>query len=264
MGRTYANPVQSVEGPRSVRMLWASLVVVLLGTVGARAQDAELMELHLVLAFDVSASVNDREFDLQRTGTAMALRSELVAEAITRAPGGVAIAIVQWSSVSRQALGLDWVELHTRADVNEYADEVADMPRRIPGGGTMIHSGLDFAARLLEAAPRYARRQVVDIAGNGRADDEKRLLESRDRLLSRGIVINGLAIEEDFDDLTNYFERFVIGGPNAFVITASGFEDFTTAMEAKLMREISGPAFSKLHGDKPARRLAARVAAPDR
>ena len=209
-----------------------------------QAQTEDLMELHLVLAFDVSASVNDREFDLQRSGTAQALRSEIVSAAIDRAPGGVAIAIVQWSSVTRQALGLDWVALHSTQDALDYADVVAEMPRRIPGGGTMIHSGLDFAGRMLEAAPGFARRQVIDIAGNGQSDDEERLLESRDRLLSKGIVINGLAIEEDFDDLTNYFERFVVGGPNAFVITASGFEDFTSAMEVKLLREISGAIFS--------------------
>ena len=203
------------------------------------------MELHLVLAFDVSASVNDEEFDLQRTGTANALRSDLVASAINRAPGGVAIAIVQWSSVTRQALGLDWVELHDLQDVASYADAVDAMPRRLPGGGTMIHSGLGFAARLLDAAPRYARRQVIDIAANGRSDGPKRLLETRDRLLSRGIVINGLAIEEDTDTLTSYFAAHVIGGQNAFVVTADDFESFEEAMQTKLLREISGAVFSQ-------------------
>ena len=204
----------------------------------------ERMELHLVLAFDVSASVNDVEFDLQRTGTAKALRSPVVTAAIDRAPGGVAIAIVQWSSATRQALGLDWVILSNREDVARYADEVEAMPRRLPGGGTMIHSGLEFAARLLEAAPRQARRQVIDIAGNGRTDDQKRLLEVRDKLLSQDIVINGLAIEEDNKSLTRYFDLYVIGGKNAFVITASSFEDFARAMEIKLLREISGAIYS--------------------
>lgn len=221
-------------------------------------QAQERMELHLVLAFDVSASVNDIEFDLQRTGTALALRSDIVTAAIDRAPGGVAIAIVQWSSATRQALGLDWVELHDRADVARYADTVADMPRRLPGGGTMIHSGLEFSARLLEAAPRYARRQVIDIAGNGRSDDGRRLLATRDRLLAQGIVINGLAIEEDDDTLTAYFDRYVIGGANAFVITAAGFEDFTRAMEVKLLREVSGAVYSLplMGGDEATLRFA--------
>lgn len=225
-------------------MLRVAFAVLLYMTLATMAAAQDRMELHLVLAFDVSASVNDEEFELQRTGTANALRSDLVAAAIDRAPGGVAIAIVQWSSATRQALGMDWVELHTRRDVAAYAEQVQDMPRRIPGGGTMIHSGMEFAARLLEAAPRHARRQVIDIAANGRTDSQDRLLATRDKLVRQGIVINGLAIEEDDDTLTNYFERFVVGGPNAFVITASDFEHFTEAMEAKLLREISGAVFS--------------------
>ena len=228
----------------------------LLLTGTAPAQDR--MELHLVLAFDVSASVNDVEFDLQRAGTANALRSDLVAAAIDRAPGGVAIAIIQWSSSTRQALGLDWVELHNKADVARYAAEVDAMPRRLPGGGTVIHTGLEFAARLLEAGPGYARRQVIDIAGNGQTDDPEGLALERDRLTAQGIVINGLAIEEDGADLTPYFERYVVGGPSAFVITADGFEDFTRAMEIKLLREISGAIFSAPADLFPVQQLALR------
>ncbi len=203
------------------------------------------MELHLVLAFDVSASVNDVEFDLQRTGTANALRAPEVMAAIEQAPGGIAIAIVQWSSVIRQALGLDWVILHSEADVAAYADAVDAMPRRIPGGGTMIHSGLDYASRLLDAAPGYARRRVIDLSGNGQTDDLDKLLEVRDWLASRGIVINALAIEEHHDDLTSYFRQYLISGPGAFVVTAAEFKDFHEAMQIKLLREISGSIFSK-------------------
>ncbi len=203
------------------------------------------MELHLVLAFDVSASVNDVEFDLQRSGTANALRAPSVIAAINEAPGGVAVAIVQWSSSTRQALGLDWVELHNTQDVTHYTDQVQNMPRRIPGGGTMIHSGLDYAERLLKAAPRFARRQVIDIAGNGQTDDAEKLAQTRDRILRQNIVINGLAIEEDTDDLTNYFHQFIIGGNGAFVITADDFEDFERAMKIKLLKEISGAVYSR-------------------
>lgn len=236
---------------RALSGLIAGLATLALPVAPTAAQDR--MELHLVLAFDVSASVNDVEFDLQRSGTASALRSELVAAAIERAPGGVAVAIVQWSSATRQALGLDWVELHDLGDVAAYADRVDTMPRRLPGGGTMIHTGLGFAARMLDAAPGRARRQVIDIAGNGRTDDEKRLIETRDRLLSQGIVINGLAIEEDATTLTSYFEAHVIGGPSAFVVTADDFGDFADAMETKLLREISGAVFSMRRDKRTAR-----------
>ena len=205
-----------------------------------------------MLAFDVSASVNDTEFDLQRTGTANALRSETVTRAVANAPGGVAIAIVQWSSKTQQALGLDWVTLSNQAETRRYADQVFAMPRRLPGGGTMIHAGLEFAALMFETAPGTARRQVIDLAANGQADDAELLREYRDKLLQRGIVINGLAIEEDDRGLTSYFYREVIGGKNAFVVTADDFDDFGTAMQVKLYREISGTALSDAH-DLPRR-----------
>ncbi len=207
--------------------------------------DRDEMELHLVLAFDASASVNDVEFDLQRAGTAFALRSDLVSAAIDEAPGGVAIAIIQWSSITQQALGLDWVAMRTRADALGFADSVEAMPRRLPGGGTMIHAGLEFAALLFETAPGTARRQVIDISGNGVADDPKKLLAMRESLLSRNIVINGLAIEEDNRPITRYYSQHVIGGPNAFVITAEDFDDFARAMEMKLYREVAGSVFAR-------------------
>lgn len=225
------------------RMARASLALWALWSA-THATASDQMELHLVLAFDVSASVNDVEFDLQRTGTAQALRAPLVVEAITTAPGGVAIAIVQWSSVTRQAVGLDWVELHSAEDVSAYADAVAHLPRRLEGGGTMLHAGLAFAATVLETAPHMARRRVIDIAGNGQTDDAQKLADMRAQLLAEGIVINGLAIEEDDKALTAYFRQYVIGGPGAFVITADDFPDFQTAMERKLLREISAPRFS--------------------
>ena len=126
------------------------------------------------------------------------------------------------------------------------AQSIADMPRKLAGGGTMIHAGLRFAAEMFETAPGTARRQVIDLSGNGRTDDERALLEIRDLLNRQGVVINGLAIEEDHDDLTQYFYRVVIGGAGAFVETAADFPVFAKAMEQKLYREISGPSFAEL------------------
>lgn len=208
----------------------------------ARAEEA--MELHLVLAFDVSASVNDVEFAMQREGTAAALRSFRIRAAIEAAPGGIAVSIVQWSSIGQQALGLDWVHLHDADDIDRFADAVDAMPRRLPGGGTMIHAGLRFAAEMFDTAPGLPRRRVIDLSGNGRTDDERALLEVRDKLNRDGIVINGLAIEEDHRDLTQYFYRVVIGGAGAFVETADDFPVFEKAMEMKLYREISGPSYA--------------------
>lgn len=226
--------------------LWALAGVfgLILSCPAIAQPDEPVMELHLVLAIDVSASVNDVEFDLQRSGTAQAFRDPYVMAAIGRAPGGVAVSIVQWSSRTRQALGLDWVHLQTVDDVAVYADAVQAMPRRLPGGGTMLHSGLEFAGRMFETAPGSARRKVIDVSGNGETDDLEKMLETRDRLASEGVVINALAIEELNRDLTGYFQRHLIAGPNAFVVTADEFEDFGRAMQIKLLREVEGAIYS--------------------
>ncbi len=229
----------------SIHILKLMLIMSLCCGLARAAQAQQEMEVHLLLAFDVSASVNDEEFNLQRSGTASAFRSASVANAIAEAPGGIAVSIIQWSSITQQAMGLDWVYLGSTDDALSYADQIDAMPRHLPGGGTMIHAGLDFAARQLETAPGTARRRVIDLSGNGQADDKEKMLESRDQLLSQGVVINGLAIEEDLDDLTQYFYSFLIGGTGSFVVTASDFDTFHEAMEIKLHREINGPIFGQ-------------------
>lgn len=222
-------------------------------TVTSSARTLEELELHLVLAFDVSASINDAEFPLQRIGTANALRHPSVRTAIAEAPGGIAISIVQWSSIRQQALAIDWVVLRNNDDIDKFADAVRDMPRLLPGGGTMVHAGLEFSERQFDAAPGIARRRVIDLSGNGRSDDFDQMLATRDRLVRRGIVINGLAVEEDYDDLTDYFGASLIGGAGAFVVTANNHEDFGKAMQIKLFREINGAIFAELNSHLIAR-----------
>ncbi len=210
------------------------------------AQTLEEVELHLVLAFDVSASINDSEFALQRNGTASALRHSSIRKAISEARGGIAVSIVQWSSIQQQAIAMDWIALKDDGDVIKFADAVRDMPRILPGGGTMVHAGLEFSARQFDAAPGIARRRVIDLSGNGHSDDFERMLVTRDRLVGQGIVINGLAVEEDYDDLSDYFSAWLIGGAGAFVVTVDDHEDFGKAMRTKLLREINGVIFAEL------------------
>ncbi|GAB2187917.1 DUF1194 domain-containing protein [Roseibium sp. LAB1] len=197
--------------------------------------------LNLVLAVDASASVNDAEFELQRTGMSVALRDRDVQAAITRAPGGINIAIVQWASIRHQAIALEWTHLRDKRDIDALAEKVVAMPRKLAGGNTMIHAGVEFAGTMLEQAPIPAVRQVIDVSGNGHADDVPMLEQTRDRMIAKGIVINGLAIEEDPVNITRHFRRHLIGGPGAFVITAQDFPDFARAMRLKFLREIGAP-----------------------
>lgn len=209
----------------------------------ARAQGTAKpsVDLELVLAIDLSASVNDAEYDLQREGTAEAFRDPDVMAAITSQPQGIAVVAVQWASQKYQRVALPWRVLRTQAEILAYADEVAVMPRTLPGGGTAMSGGLTFAASMFADSPVSGRRRVVDIAANGIADNFQKMQEARKTLLDAGITINGLAIEELKQNLTTYFQQYVIGGPNAFVQTCWSFEDFREAMRAKLIREIGGP-----------------------
>ncbi len=231
------------------RLVVVAVTAQVLCALAPRGEAAERgsVFLNLVLALDVSASVNDQEYALQRRGTAFALRDRQVQAAIARAPGGVNIAVIQWSSITQQAVGVDWTHVDSASRANAVADRVDNMARRLPGGNTMIHAGLAFAGMMLHRAPAAAQREVIDVSGNGEADDVAGTEKERDRLVARGIAINGLAIEEDPGNITAHFHRHVIGGPGAFVITAVGFGDFARAMRVKLLREIQRPIAMQDH-----------------
>lgn len=209
---------------------------------------AESVELELVLAIDVSASVNDEEYALQRLGTAAAFRDPAVQDAVFRAPGGIAVTVFHWASRGYQDVAIPWTRLQSPESVDAFADEVARMPRLISGGGTSIHAALTFGHRLFDDSPVRGRRRVIDLAGNGVANDLPATLKTRDRIVAAGVVINGLAIEELKADLTSYFRDNLIGGPGAFVETAWDFDDFARALRLKLLREIGGLQMSGAEG----------------
>lgn len=214
-----------------------ALVVLTLALPSVRAV-AEPAELELVLAIDASASVNDEEFVLQVAGTAAAFRDPDVQLAVAAAPGGIAVIAFQWASARYQTVAIPWTRLQSRESVAAFADQVERMPRMIPGGGTLIHAALAFGYRLFDSSPVMGLRRVIDLSGNGEADDFPATLEVRDRIVASGVVINALAIEELKEDLTSYFRDHVIGGTGAFVETAADFDDVSRAMRLKLLREI--------------------------
>jgi hypothetical protein len=237
---------------RAIRSVECFALVML--SLTAAPAVAESVELALVLAIDVSASVNDDEYALQRSGTAAAFRDPDVQEAVMTAPGGIAVTAFQWASERYQVVAIPWTRLQSRESVVAFADEIGRMPRKIPGGGTEIHDALAFAYRLFDSSPVTALRRVIDLSGNGEADNVPATIEVRDGIVASGIVINALAIEELKDDLTSFFRNHVIGGPGAFVETAWDFDDFSRAMRIKLLREISpqlGVTTPRDSGDMP-------------
>ena len=211
---------------------------VLLSTAG-NVRSTQTVDLVLVLALDVSDSVNRREFDLQRTGLVRAFRHpDLVAAIQGGRTGRIAVTIVQWSGFQDQSVTVPWRVIADKAGADAFANRIADMPRSFPNGYTHIAGAIRYATRLIRAAPFMARRSVIDISGDGENNVNVPPHAARDAAVRAGITINGLAIVNETPHLVQYYERNVIGGPGAFVLKADDYETYTDAILRKLLREI--------------------------
>lgn len=225
-----------------IRSRCASAVIilgVLWFSVAARACD-----LALVLAIDVSVSVDAREYALQMTGIARALRDPEVVAAIEAAgPGGITVTVVEWSSFPYHAQTVGWTRVADRSGVAALAEEVERSTRQFSRFGTGIGNALMFSAKLFDSVPVPCKRRVIDVSGDGRNNELISPADVRTRLVEGGILINGLAVLDGDSGLADYYRREVIGGAGSFVIEALAFEDFAEAMKTKLLREIQ-PALS--------------------
>lgn len=200
------------------------------------------VDLALVIALDVSASVDADEFELLRGGLANAFSSRQISQAVHAGKhGAIAINVVQWSGFQEQAVKIKWTRVESHADLLALADKVRDMPRRYDGGATHISGAIDHSAKLLLEYPLETTRSVIDIAGDGTNNVNLPPAEARDRAVESGITINALVIIGKQNKLVDYFSSNVIGGASAFVEPADDFSDFETSMHRKLVREISPP-----------------------
>ncbi len=225
-------------------LLVSSLVFLL--SPPARAQGTSV-DLELVLAVDSSSSVTAEEFDLQMEGIANAFRHSAVVAAIEAAGDlGVAVSLVQWSDNRRQFRAIDWMHLTDAESAEAFAEEIDATPRFVIGGGTAIGGAMSFSTRLIERNDYAGRRKVVDISGDGRANQGNQPEDERDKAVAAGFTINGLAIlNEDFL-VDRYYLYNVIGGTGAFLVTADDFQDFQEAILRKLIQEISGVPLAAL------------------
>lgn len=213
------------------------------GAVPANSQSpATPVDLELVLAVDVSSSVDIEEFTLQMQGIAAAFRSPDVHDAIEIAgERGIAVALVQWSDWKSQQLSIPWHLIDSAESANAFADEIASTPRFGIGGSTAIAGAIQFGVRMIESNEYSAPRRTIDISGDGPVNQGADPTVLRDETIARGITVNGLAILNDHPQLDIYYERRIIGGNAAFVITANDYSDFARAILNKLIREIGGP-----------------------
>ncbi len=214
--------------------------------VPAQTQGNRVVDLELALLVDVSASVNDEEFHLQASGLATAFRSPAVLDAIrTSVNGGIAVSVIQWANRANQRVSVEWTLLRGDADALGLAARIASMPRLIHGGHTALGSALAFGLQELESNRVVGVRRVIDVSGDGRANDGLPLRAVREEVIERGVTINGLAILNELPLLDRYFRDRLIGGEGAFVMIAHDYTDFAQAMAVKLVREIRAAPLAK-------------------
>ena len=243
---------------------WVSFWIIFAGLavspVSSVLADETPVDVELVLAVDVSASIDGGEINLQRAGYVAALTDPRAISAMLSGPlGRVAVTYVEWSETAR--VTVPWSVIESAADARRFALAVQAFP--IPKGGlTNIVNALDFSALLFEDNDIEGTRRVIDLAADGRDSkgNEPVVAAARDRALSRGIVINGLVINPQQEqsevegvkyDLEGYFHEVIIGGPGAFTVVTETPEDFPRAIVNKLVLEVSSVA-------RPTRQTAAR------
>lgn len=198
---------------------------------------AEACELALVLAQDVSSSVDAREFALQQTGVATALTDPDVMEAIA-AIGGVWLYSFEWSGRNQQVEHLPWTFIHSAESIRAAAARIGGARRSHDNFPTALGWAVGHALIRLRAAPERCLRQVVDVAGDGVTNDgflPRHAYAANDMT---GVTVNALAIDGRPSPV-RYYREHVLYGPGAFLEVADGFEDYARAMKKKLLREIS-------------------------
>lgn len=205
-------------------------------------------KLALVLALDVSGSVDPNEYELQTRGLAQAFRSPEVMAAI-QFPGNRAIAatVLQWSGDPHQMQVIGWTLLSDKSSIGAFADKIETVDRAFTPYSTAIGNALTFSASLFHTNPYTCDRQVIDVSGDGPNNEGEDVKPARNRVVSTGITVNGLAILGPREFLAGYYRESVMGGSGAFVISANTFKDYPEAIQKKLLREIQ-PPIVQLHG----------------
>lgn len=202
---------------------------------GARAEGCRLA---LLLALDVSSSVDESEYRLQKEGLAAALSDDDVRRALLDGNGPVALAAYEWSGRRQSTLVLDWVLLDSDAALAEAVGTVLAAPRSHDRFPTAMGFALGYGAGLLERAPVCDRR-VIDVSGDGITNDGFRPRQAYANFPFDGVTVNGLAVLGSDPRVVEYFRGEVAHGPGAFVEVAEGYADFRRAMTLKLFRELN-------------------------
>ena len=227
----------------------AALLTLLLLSISAHA--AEPVDLALVLVSDVSRSIDDSEFDLQKHGYAAAFQDPRVLAAIHNGTvGAIAVAYVEFAGSYEVRTVVDWTVIRDADSARAMTDTITKAPRSFYGR-TSISAGIDHAVAMLGEAPFETPRRVIDVAGDGTNNAGREAADARDDAVKAGATVNGLAIINDHPvsytfahvqppgGLTEWYRNNVIGGPGSFVVEIHEFSQFQDALTRKLINEIA-------------------------
>jgi len=233
---------------KTIRIV-AMLIALVMATRAANS--AEPVDLLLVLAADVSRSVDQPKFKLQRDGYAAALSDKRVLAAIASGRHQrIAACYVEWSGTAAQKLLIDWMVVDGADSARKFGDSLIELPRSF-AERTSISGAIDFAVNLLDQAPFQTERRTIDVSGDGTNNAGRDVTTARDAALAKGITINGLVILSERPmawnpehtnppgGLEKYYRDNVIGGPGSFVVVAEDFNSFGQAIIKKLIAEIA-------------------------
>jgi hypothetical protein len=235
---------------RMVRALWLLILTVTVA-FPAVSSAAEQVDLLLVLAADVSRSIDSEKFQLQREGYAAAITDPRVLEAIRSGRAGrIGLSFVEWSGLTSQRVVIDWTTISDAEQAKSFADRLLEAPRSF-ADRTSISSAIEFAMAHLARAPFESARRTIDLSGDGTNNSGREVTQARDEAIAQGVTINGLVILSETPlawnpdhtnpagGLENYYRTNVAGGPGAFVMAAQGFDSFGQAIVKKMIAEVA-------------------------
>jgi hypothetical protein len=208
------------------------------------------VDVALVLAADGSGSVDDEEYEFQKSAIAAAFRDEAVLSAM-RSAGVLAVAAVFWGDGEFSSQQLGWFVVRRAADADRFAREIETSQRHV-FGNTSIGSGIWSALDLLSHPRLCAFRSIIDVSGDGRETIAPKrpqvatLFQARKRAEKMGVTVNALTISDEESDLARYYIQEVIVGADSFVMDARTYADYAVAIRKKLIRELTPKALANL------------------
>src|ERR1700734_1674053 len=237
--------------------LFAASVLALIVAQVSRASAAGApvaVDAAIVLAADVSRSIDDEEFALERRGYGDAIQGQQLLDAVSTGPhGAIALAYVEWAGDGEERVVVDWTVIRNQTDAHAFVTAMAAAPRSFIGR-TAIGAAIDFSFALFAESAIETNRRVIDVSGDGTSNQGRVVAEARDAAVGAGAVINGLAIynrkaaamggylplhTNPPGGLAQYYRENVIGGPGAFVVQIDDFRTFGEAMMRKLVNEVA-------------------------